>query len=468
MRRLDLSFTALLLPLDFLALMLAAISAYSLRFSRYFTELRPIITSIPFPDYLASAAMFTGIWMIFFALAGLYSLSPRRAWSMLGRVFLASTAGIMVIIASVFFTRALDTSRFVIAAVWGLAIFYVSAGRLLLRLIRRALLKARIGHRQIALIGSSEAALKIAEMYQEHPELGLTIAKIFKQWNEEARNELATLAQHGDIDTILLAEPELDRIAALDIITLAEEHNLDFRYLADLFSASFTNVEIDTVGGIPIIEVKRTPLDGWGRIFKRLFDLLTASLLLLLLSPIMLLTTIAIIIDSRGPIFYRLDDDTPPQRIGERGHPFRYFKFRSMFPRTHAMRYNELKHLDVREGPLVKIKNDPRITRVGTFIRKWSLDELPELFSVLMGKMSLVGPRPHLPEEVKQYKPHHRRVLAIKPGVTGMAQISGRSDLSFDEEVRLDSWYIEHWSPALDLYILLKTPGAVFRKRSVH
>ncbi len=468
MRRLDLSFAALLLPLDFIALMLAAISAYSLRFSRYFTELRPIITSIPFPSYLVSSALFASIWMFFFALAGLYALSPRRAWSMLGRVFLASTAGIMVIIASVFFTRALDTSRFVIAAVWGLAIFYVSIGRLLLRRIRRALLRAHIGHRQIALVGSSEAAYKIAEMYKAQPELGLTIKKIFTHWNEEAKKELTNLAHQRDIDTVLLAEPELDRSAALDLITLAEENNLDFRYLADLFSASFTNVEIDTIGGIPIIEVKRTPLDGWGRIFKRLFDLITASILILILSPIMIITTIAILIDSRGPILYRLDDDTPPERIGERGRPFRYFKFRSMFPRTHGMRYEELKHLDVREGPLVKIKDDPRITRIGTYIRKWSVDELPELFSVLLGKMSLVGPRPHLPEEVKQYKPHHRRVLAIKPGVTGMAQISGRSDLSFEEEVRLDSWYIEHWSPALDLYILLKTPGAVFRKRGAH
>ncbi len=137
-----------------------------------------------------------------------------------------------------------------------------------------------------------------------------------------------------------------------------------------------------------------------------------------------------------------------------------------MTPGLHYMRYNELKEQDARKGtPLVKIKNDPRITRVGRFIRKFSIDELPEFFLVFTGKMSLVGPRPHLPEEVKKYKPEQRKVLTIKPGITGMSQISGREKLDFDDEVRLDTYYIEHWSPWLDLYILLKTPFVVlFRK----
>ncbi len=317
----------------------------------------------------------------------------------------------------------------------------------------------------MALVGASEPALRIADQYKTHPELGLSIAKTFRKWDDASRKELVLLARRGKIDTVLLAEPELNRSDALDIITIAEENNLDFRYLADLFSATFTRVEMDTTGGIPIIEVKRTPLDGWGRIFKRLFDLVVSAVLIILLSPLLLLTAFIIKLDSRGPVFYQLDNDSAPQRVGERGRLFRYFKFRSMFPRTHAMRYRELKHSDTRNGPLVKIENDPRITRIGHFIRRWSIDELPELFSVFMGKMSLVGPRPHLPEEVKKYEPHQRRVLAIKPGITGMAQISGRSDLSFDDEVRLDSWYIEHWTPLLDLYVLFKTPGAGFRKR---
>ena len=129
------------------------------------------------------------------------------------------------------------------------------------------------------------------------------------------------------------------------------------------------------------------------------------------------------------------------------------------------MRYNELSKQNTRKGPLVKIQDDPRITKVGKITRKFSIDELPEFFLVLNGTMSLVGPRPHLPEEVDKYKPEHRKVLTIKPGITGMAQTSGRADLDFDDEVRLDTYYIEHWSPWLDLYILLKTPFVVLFKK---
>ncbi len=466
MRRLDLGFAALLLPLDFFALLGAAGSAYALRFSKYFTDLRPIITDIPFSEYMATAAIFAGIWMLLFALAGLYTLRPRRFWSTLGRIFLASTAGIMIVIASVFFTRSLDTSRFVILAVWGFAIVYVTMGRLILRFLRRSMLKARMGHEQIALIGSSQAALDIAALYKKHPELGWTVVKQFKNWNDATKKTLRDLASKHKIDTILLAEPELNRTDALDIIALAEEFHINFRYLADLFSATFTNVEMDTFGGIPVISVKRTKLDGWGRIFKRLFDLVVSTILLIILSPIMLITAIAIKIDSRGKILYSSEKGKPVMRVGEHGKLFHYYKFRSMHPDVHALRYNELSELDTRKGPLVKIQNDPRVTRVGRFIRKWSIDEFPEFFLVFLGRMSLVGPRPHLPEEVARYETHQRRVLAIKPGITGLAQTSGRSNLNFDDEVRLDAWYIENWSPWLDLYILLKTPAAVLFKKA--
>jgi lipopolysaccharide/colanic/teichoic acid biosynthesis glycosyltransferase len=138
-----------------------------------------------------------------------------------------------------------------------------------------------------------------------------------------------------------------------------------------------------------------------------------------------------------------------------------------MMPKVDSLRYTQLADKNIRnDGPMVKIKDDPRVTRVGKFIRRWSLDELSELFIVLKGDMSLVGPRPHLPEEVAKYEHHHKKVLTIKPGMTGMAQISGRSDLSFEEEVKLDTYYIENWSLLLDVAVLLRTPMAVFRSRN--
>lgn len=474
MRRLDLSFAALLLPLDFLALLGAAVSAYALRFSPYFTGIRPIITEIPFSQYVASATGFALLWMLLFALAGLYSIRQRRAWNTLGRIFVSCLAGIMLVIAIVFFSRALDTSRFVIAAVFAFAVVYVSAGRLALRAFRRILFRARVGHEQIALIGSSRAAIDIAMLYKMHPELGWTIVKQYKTWNDATKKELRYMAAKHKIDTILLAEPELNRSDALDLIGLAEEFHLGFRYLADLFSATFTNVEMDTFGGVPIISVKRTRLDGWGRIFKRLFDIIAASFLLLLTTPIFLIASIALWLEDGSPVFFL------NERVGERGSLFRLMKLRSMWRRYSigpqfkkqkaALKIEQelIKEKSIKEGPVYKIADDPRITPIGHFIRRWSIDELPQFFNVLRGDMSLVGPRPHQPREVAQYLPHHRRVLAIKPGITGLAQISGRSDLEFEDEVRLDAWYIENWSPALDLYILIKTPFAVFKKKGVY
>jgi len=219
--------------------------------------------------------------------------------------------------------------------------------------------------------------------------------------------------------------------------------------------------------GIPVVEVKKTTLEGWGRVVKRVMDILVAGFLIILLSPIYIITAIAIKLNSRGPVFFaHRDDGTPVTRVGEKGIPFHYFKFRSMVDKVDNMRYNELADRNMRsDGPMVKIKDDPRITAVGKFIRRFSIDELPELFLVFAGRMSLVGPRPHLPEEVAKYEHHHKKTLTIKPGITGLAQVSGRSDLLFEEEVKLDVYYIENWSLLLDFSILLKTPMAVLKNR---
>jgi len=218
---------------------------------------------------------------------------------------------------------------------------------------------------------------------------------------------------------------------------------------------------------VPLVEVKKTPLDGWGRILKRLFDLIVSAGLIIMLSPIMLAVALLIKLDSPGPLFFaKLDDGTPLRRVGVAGRLFCYWKFRSMRPYSDSLRYTELSGQNLRnDGPMVKIKDDPRVTRVGKYLRRWSLDELPELFLVLRGKMSLVGPRPHLPEEVAKYEGRHKKVLTIKPGITGLAQVSGRSDLSFEEEVKLDVFYIENWSLWRDIVILIRTPLAVLKNR---
>jgi lipopolysaccharide/colanic/teichoic acid biosynthesis glycosyltransferase len=221
------------------------------------------------------------------------------------------------------------------------------------------------------------------------------------------------------------------------------------------------------VGDLPVFEMQNTKLRGWGRVLKRLFDIVVSLVGIIVLSPMMLLVAILIKIDDpKGNILWLYLDDgvTVVKRVGYMRRLFYCFKFRTMKSKSHMMRYKELADKDIRGDELVKIGDDPRVTRVGKYLRRFDLDELPQLFNVLIGNMSLVGPRPHLPEEVARYKDHHQFVFNIKPGVTGLSQINGRSDLSFENEVKLDSYYIENWSLILDVKILLKTVLVIFER----
>jgi len=473
-RRLDLTFTALLLPLDALALFAAAFSAYALRFSRFVTDVLPILQNVNFSEYLSTASLFVIVWIVLFAIAGLYQTTPHKAWSELGRIILCCGAGTMVVIATVFFRRELATSRFIVLAVLMFSIMYVWVGRLFLRVLRHLLLEARIGHRRFVIIGSAEAAAALAATYRSRPILGVTVVKRFDHWNDRTRAAILAADKQDRIDGILLADPDLQKSKALELIAFAEERHIAFMYLADLFAASFTNITVSTDTGVPIIEVKRTPLDGWGRIAKRTFDIIVSLILIILCSPILLLSALALLIEDGFPVVFQ------NERVGEQGDNFRLYKLRTMWrkysigPQFSASNKNLefekqlITQKSIKEGPVYKIANDPRVTPVGNFLRRWSLDELPQFFNVLKGDMSLVGPRPHQPREVAKYLPHHLRVLAIRPGITGMAQISGRSDLVFDEEARLDTWYIENWSLWLDLYIILKTPFAVLQRKGAY
>lgn len=473
-RRLDLTFTALLLPLDICALFMAALSAYVLRFSRFVTEVLPIVQNLNFPEYLSRASFFVFIWVLIFALAGLYATTPRRAWNELGRLIIACSAGTMIVIATVFFRREIPASRFIVLAVLAFSILYVWFGRLILRVIRHALLRARVGHRLFAIVGTSEAADTLEQAYHDQPIHGITIVARFDSWNDKTKKALLKLKEQDQIEGVLLADPDVKKMQALELISFAEEQHLTFTYLADLFAAKFTNIKASTDAGVPIIEVKRTPLDGWGRIAKRAFDIIVSAICLIIFSPILLLAILALSIEDGFPVIFH------NERVGERGRLFNVLKLRTMWrkycigkqfgnaQKNIAFEKELIKEKSIKSGAVYKIANDPRITPVGSFLRRWSLDELPNLWNVLRGDMSLVGPRPHQPREVAQYESHHLRVLAIRPGITGMAQISGRSDLEFEDEARLDTWYIENWSPMLDLYIVLKTPFVVLQRKGAY
>lgn len=473
-RRIDLTFTALQLPLDILALYAAGVGAYLFRFSRFVTEVRPVLQDVPFADYLQTVSFFVVVWLALFVLAGLYRTQPRRAWNEMGRIALAGTAGVMILIATVFLKREFATSRFIVLAVWAFSIILVMVERLFLRTMRHILLRARWGHKNVIIIGQSTAADQIEQEYQRRPILGFTVVKHFAEWNNETKVAINKLRQKKPIDVILLADPDLPKNRALELIAYTEQEHITFHYLADLFAARFSRIEVSTATGLPVIEVKRTPLDGWGRIAKRAFDIIFSLLMLVITSPLTLISLLAILIEDGLPVIFQ------NIRVGEDGRNFKLYKLRSMYRKFSigpqfsqqkerlALEQKLIEERSIKHGPVYKIAEDPRVTKVGKFIRRWSLDELAQFWNVLKGDMSVVGPRPHQPREVEKYLPQQRRVLAIRPGITGLAQISGRSDLEFDDEVKLDAWYIENWSLWLDLYIVLKTPFTVLYRRGVY
>ncbi len=477
MKRSELFFSFLLVPLDFAMIVLAGISAYYIRFAEFTAQIRPIVFDLPLGGYMKVVLIVAFLWLIIFAFSGLYNI--RGARKIIGefyRVILACSTGLMLIVILIFLRRELFDSRFIVLAGWVLAIVYISIARALVRGMQRYLFNFGIGIHKVILVGNSKTTDNLIAEFSRNKNSGVRVIKRLKDFSLESAQTLEEYLQVGEVDEIIQSDPNLGKAEILRLFDFADEHHIVFKYAADLLGTRVLKTEVAEIAGIPVVEVKATPLDGWGRIAKRIFDVVVSIFLLLLFSPIFVVTALFIKLDSRGPVFY-LD-----YRSGQFNKKFLFYKFRSMVanlcdgegPHATAEGNKMLNEMMVNEkvntrgsDPVHKIKNDPRVTRVGKFIRRWSIDELPQLINVLRGDISLVGPRPHMTLETARYERRHKKVFTIKPGITGLAQISGRSDLSFDEETKLDTYYIENWSLWLDLAILLRTPMAVVKKRKV-
>lgn len=459
MKRADLLFAFLLVPLDYLTLVAAAMAAYSLRYASAFTSIKPVLFDLSFEKYLQAALPMALVTILIFAISGLYAIHPKRIAEEVTRVFMGVSTGIAAVLGIAFFSRALFESRFIVLAVWVLAIIFVVIVRVILRLLQRSLRKFGIGVHAVAIIGKTKSGNDLKRFFEANPSVGYQVVAHLTQFSDDVRTSLLKLKHAKRLDAVVLADPETSRLDIAALKVFADTEHVTFLYSADLFAGSTLRPVIHTFADQPVIEVPKTPLDGWGAIYKRTADVIISLFLIVLTLPLQILIGLAIVVENPGPIFFSRP------RVGQRGAQFPFLKFRSMVRNAHALRFDPdfvKKYGNEREGtPLFKLHDDPRVTRVGRFIRAWSLDEIPQFYLVLLGSMSLVGPRPHLPEEVALYKPHQKKVLTIKPGITGMAQVSGRANLDFDDEVRLDMYYIENWSPWLDLVVLLKTPFAV-------
>lgn len=471
MKRSELFFGAMLVPLDFLALLAAGAAAYFLRTSETAQRIRPAIFEVDLPlvEYMQLVAIVAAAIIIIFSIQGLYTMRvTRRVLEEFTRIISGISLGITLVIVYTFLSAELFQSRFIVLAAYMFSVVFVSIGRYAIKRVQTGLLRRGVGIHRVVLAGNGRFTDELAEIFQRRPNLGFRVVGTVPAISWE---QLEHIHRQPGIDEIIQTNPTLTDKDNLLLLDFCEQYKIDYKYVPNIFEAHAVNVHYRQVGTVPLLELSRTPLDGWGRIAKRVTDGAGALAGLIVLSPVLAVAAVAIKLDTPGPVFYK------QVRVGRNMLPFEIIKFRSMFleycvgrgygGRRAEKKYQELKQgLNERKGPLFKMKRDPRITRMGRLIRRWRVDELPQLFNVLRGDMSLFGPRPHLPEEVKKYDKHHRKLFTIKPGMSGMAQVAGNAGLPFDEEAKLDIAYIENWSLWLDLVLLIKTIRVLFSDKN--
>lgn len=461
MKKSEIIFGLLKIPVDALAVFVALLLSYNLRLQQIdliprLQLLEPAQTLPNLVEYLRTFVVPGAVvFLIVAALLGLYALRiTESAWQELGRIILSALVWIVCVMAWYFLIRReLFYSRILLVHSAFFIMIFVAMMRLSLVFLQRELLRMGVGVRRVASVGGmalSRHARSILEGDIRYRYLG----------HYHDLQEVRGFDRHADIDLMVQTDPNPDSHGTRDLVDFCRNNHIGYAFLPPVFADTPHQLRIEHLGLVPMLRFQPTPLDGWGRVWKRGFDLLGSGVLGVFLVPFFVIISVGILLDGGRPVFYR------SVRIGEYGkRRIRLCKFRTMIRGAEKMKADLENKNHRRDGPLFKIHRDPRVTRLGRILRRWSLDELPQLFNVFVGEMSLVGPRPHLPEEVKKYEPQERRVFAIKPGITGLAQVMGRSDLKFEDEVRFDLQYIEEWSPLLDCWILARTIVVVLGKR---
>jgi len=335
-----------------------------------------------------------------------------------------------------------------------------------MRIVKRAVLRQfRLrgrNLRRMVIVGTGARARQMAEMIADHPELGYQLIGFIDNVKEPdvlgPLDQMAQILSSNVVDEMLIALPIKTFYEEMaDIVQVAEDQGVTVRMLSDLFNLRLARAVADQLEDTPIISLYTGPEINWMMTLKRVIDFIGSTLLILILAPVLSVIALLIKLTSPGPVFFI------QERVGHNKRRFRMFKFRTMVPDA-EQRMAEVEHLNEVSGPVFKIRNDPRVTPIGAFLRKTSLDELPQLFNVVLGHLSLVGPRPM---SVRDFERFHEfwfnRRFSVKPGITCIWQVSGRSQTSFDQWIQQDLDYIDNWSLALDLKILCKTIPAVMR-----
>jgi exopolysaccharide biosynthesis polyprenyl glycosylphosphotransferase len=453
--------------LDMLSALLAGLLATHLRLYRHPTTQVTIFGQISHAAPLNAFLMLLifGVYLVMFSrIFGLYR--PNESFSGLHEqrmtVQATSVAGLLLC-GTLYLTRGYAISRLVVVATVFVTGLMLMARRAIWRKLRQRRYLTGLEVRNILIVGDGRVGHALRNHLEALPHLGFRF-KGFIAMNDGREREsnpnvvgdlrnCVSVARSLFVDEIYFSTPA-DKQTVIGVVEEARALGIEVRVVPDLYDGLAWNAPVEFVGQFPTIPLHRREFPRGAFVLKRALDIMLASVALLVASPVMLVIAFMIRLDSPGPIFYRAE------RIGRKGRTFRCFKFRTMVPNADHLK-EKLAHMNERDGILFKVTNDPRITKVGARLRKYSLDELPQLFNVFKGDMSLVGPRPPLASEVERYDLSHLRRLDVLPGITGLWQVEARQDPSFDSYISLDTAYVENWNLMLDLRILARTISVV-------
>lgn len=456
---------------DFLALLIAFVGAYILRVK---IDERPLIEFVSAREYFAVFIVLLIFWVGIFALLGLYNSSIyEKRFKEFGRLLIGSFLGLLFVLGvSYFRNETIFPARLVPVYGFTFAFVLLVVFRNLSRFTRSRLMRYGIGVNNLLIVGNTPVVDELVSLFRE-PASGYRIVgvagtkrdikhvKTFSTFNTAVESIKAENI-HSILQTELFSDPQ----ANSKVVQFAQENHISFRFIPGNAELFVGNIQLELFrSSFPVIAVNQTALTGWGRIIKRIFDLIITAPLIILLSPLYLIIALFIYLSDFGPVLLK------QKRVTRFNRVFTIYKFR-----THKKAYNgmspEKAFTAMGKPELIKkyrengdqIDDDPRVTKIGKFLRATSLDELPQLFNIVKGDISLVGPRALVPEEIELAKYKHN-IVSVKAGLTGLAQVSGRKDISFDERRTLDLYYVQNWSFWLDITILLKTIRVVISGR---
>lgn len=464
-----------LVLVDMAMLLFASFGATLIRFRSFTAPVALQDPSITL-EYQELALLVAFFWLPFLHIERLYDLD-RLFWGAgeLSRVVKAISLGVVGFILLTYALKLPGFARGWTLLTWTLAVGFVSFGRLMMRFALRRLRAAGRLLRPTLVVGSNSEAERLVRILRADPGQGMVPVGYLASTKTDAVNgepidgvpllgssrDLYAVVRAHRIDTVIVASSAFSHDVISRIIAELGGLSVDIHVSLGLFEILTSRVLVREVGGVPLVTIKRVSLSRSKLVMKRALDLAVAITVMGAGLPLWLLLVLLIKLNSSGPVFYK------QARVGRGGELFGMYKFRSMCDDADA-RLAQLLEDNEADGPLFKMKDDPRITPVGRWMRRFSIDEFPQVINVLKGEMSVVGPRPPLIQEAEAYTVQHSRRLEVLPGMTGLWQVSGRSDLSFDEMVRLDLFYIENWSLRLDLGLILRTIPAVLFARGAY